>query len=158
MTWPLTFLANSCEWQERCRDEVRAVLSKHGESPNQPTSDVFAKMSLQSWESEFPVLQACLQETLRIGLTGTYLRKNVSGKEIPIGDTGQVIPAGSYAVCLPEYVHLDPDIFPDPLTFNPARSYERVAQGGPGSTMLLTWGTGRHTCRKSYPINLMNAC
>ncbi|KAI1410685.1 cytochrome P450 [Hypoxylon sp. FL1857] len=145
-TWLPAFLSDAPEWQERCREEVDAVVFKYRKDPTQSPNDVLATLSLQIWESDFPILHSCLQETLRITSTGTFFRKNVSGSDIPLGDSGDVVPDGSYATYLPDSVHMDPRVYPDPLEFNPARFHDaRISEEEEPHT-FLGWGSGRHLC------------
>ncbi|GAB1309802.1 Obtusifoliol 14-alpha demethylase [Madurella fahalii] len=146
VTWLPAFLADAIGWQERCREEVDAVLSKHRADPKQSPNDILATLSLQDWESEFPILYSCLQETLRITSTGTFFRKNISGRDIPIGDTGDVVPNGSYAAYLPDNMHMDPRLYPDPLTFNPGRFSNLAGSDEDEPHTFLGWGSGRHLC------------
>ncbi|KAI1424707.1 cytochrome P450 [Xylaria sp. FL1777] len=146
VTWLMVFLANSPEWQEKCRAEADLVISTHRKTPTHARDDVLDTMSLHLWESSFPVLYACLQETLRLTSTGTFFRKNVSGSDIPIGDTGEVIPNGSYAAYLPDHVHMDESIYPDPLKFDPSRFLEPISSSEKDPHSLLGWGSGRHLC------------
>ncbi|KAI0003478.1 cytochrome P450 [Xylariaceae sp. FL0662B] len=145
VTWLSAFLADTLEWQEKCRDEVDAVVQKNRTGSAQSVNDILATLPLQVWESDFPVLYSCLQETLRITSTGTFFRKNVSGAGITIGDSGDVVPDSSYATYLPDNVHMDPKLYPDPLKFNPALFLNSNALEKEPHT-FLGWGSGRHLC------------
>ncbi|KAI0860526.1 cytochrome P450 [Xylaria cubensis] len=146
VTWLTIFLANSPEWQKKCRDEIDFTISKHRTCLDQRRDDVLNTMSLQIWESSFPTLYACLQETLRITSTGTFFRKNVSGCDIPIGDAGEVIPNGSYAAYLPDHVHMNFCIYPEPLRFDPARFLDPEYLNDQEPHSFVGWGSGRHLC------------
>ncbi|KAI0024605.1 cytochrome P450 [Xylariomycetidae sp. FL0641] len=145
-TWLATFLANAPQWQKNCREEVDAVVAKYRTHSAQSLDDVLATLTLQCWESEFPVLYACLQETLRLTSTGTFFRKNVSRGDIPIGCTGSVVPSGSYAAYLPDSTHLDPEIYPHPLEFDPLRFQDRKHLENFEQHTFVGWGSGRHLC------------
>ncbi|KAI0544537.1 cytochrome P450 [Xylaria curta] len=146
VTWLTIFLANSPEWQEKCRDEIDFTISKYRTSLGQRREDVLNTMSLQIWESSFSTLDACLQETLRIISTGTFFRKNVSGCDIPIGGTGKTIPNGSYAAYLPDHMHMNSCIYPEPLKFNPARFLDSTRLDDQEPHSFVGWGSGRHLC------------
>lgn len=61
--------------------------------------DILGRLTLEQWETEFPLIGLCLRDTIRfISIPGVSMRKNMSGKDIEIGDTGEVIPKGAYAV------------------------------------------------------------
>ncbi|KAI0419431.1 cytochrome P450 [Xylaria grammica] len=90
--------------------------------------------------------EACLNESLCIMSTGTFFRKNVSGTDIPIGSTGEVVPDGAYAVYLPDHVHMDPTLYPDPLKFDPSRFLVSTNQSKSVPRSFVGWGSGRHPC------------
>lgn len=145
ITWLPAFLADSLEWQSNCRHEVDAVLLKHRKTSLQSDNEILESLSLQDWETEFPVLYSCLQETLRLTSTGTFFRKNVSGADIRIGDSADVVPNNSYAAYLPDNVHMDPHLYSDPLRFDPARHHQDGSDEREPHT-FLGWGSGRHLC------------
>ena len=149
LIWLNVFLANSPEWQEKCWNEVDDIISTHRKSPTQLREDILATLPLGTWESDFPTLQACLHETIRIMSTGAFFRKNVSGEDIPIGDTGEVVPYGAYAAYLPDHVHMDPSLYPGVLKFDPGRFLDHAKQSGSVPHSFVGWGSGRHPCRKS---------
>ncbi|KAI0479827.1 cytochrome P450 [Xylaria cf. heliscus] len=144
--WLTAFLANSPEWQEKCRDEVDSAISKHRTNSAQLQEDILATLPLHDWESSFPTLQGCLHEALRIMSTGTFFRKNVSGGDIPIGGTGEVVPDGSYVAYLPDHVHMDPSLYPNPLKFDPTRFLDVAKYSKSVPHSFLGWGSGRHPC------------
>lgn len=93
----LIMLATNTHWMARVRQELNQVVSKHrkdGESADQ----VLQGLGVSTWEHEFPLLHACLLETVRLVLGLVTIRKNISPNDIPIGDKGEVIPSGAYAV------------------------------------------------------------
>lgn len=155
VTWLIIFLANSPDWQKRCREEINAIVLRNRSNQTQSANQILSKLSLQTWETQFPILYQCLQETLRITSTGTFFRKNVSGSDIPIGNSGLVIPHGSYAAYLPDNVHMDPNLYPNPLKFDPGRfnivSNEENLQE---PHTFLGWGSGRHLCGKLWLVTL----
>lgn len=147
VTWLSAFLANHIEWQMKCRAEVDAVLAKHRTRPTQTPNEILATFSLQNWESEFPRLYSCLQENLRITSTGTSFRENASGKDIPIGNAGFVVPNGAYATYLPDNVHMDSRLSENPLEFNPGgRFFNNNNLRSKEPHTFLGWGSGRHLC------------
>lgn len=98
IAWLLCYLAEYPEWQERVRAEVYAIVAKHG-SNKEDALQVLSKLTVDEWESELPLIELCLLESVRLGTTGTAFRKNTSGTDIPIGMTKEIIPKDSYAVC-----------------------------------------------------------
>ncbi|KAK0727678.1 cytochrome P450 [Lasiosphaeria miniovina] len=153
-SWLTVFLAHSPAWQALCRAEVDAVVAKHRANPSQSADDVLEGLSLQTWESEFPVTIASFRETIRLAMPGAMFRKNASGTAIPIGDTGEVVPDGSYASFHLDNVHMDSALYPDPAAFNPGRYLSREVGGSYDDLNLkqeephtyVGWGSGRHLC------------
>lgn len=89
------------------------------------------------WESEFPILDCCPRETIRVAIPGTLFRKNTSEPDIPIGDTGEVIPKGSFVAHLVDEIHLNPEVYPEPLRFDPRHTSTRT--GWQTGTTFLYW-------------------
>ncbi|KAM7210435.1 Cytochrome P450 [Rhypophila decipiens] len=148
-SWMLLLLAQNPSWKELCRREVDRAVAKYRTSSSQTPNQVLQCLSLQQWESEaFPIISACLKETLRTHLPGAMLRRNATGRDIPIGASGQMIPAGSYAAYSVADTHLNAELYPDPNTFNPGRHLgsRLELKPPPGSHTYLGWGSGRHVC------------
>lgn len=65
-------------------------------------ADIVGNLTLKDWETEFPLLELSLKETLRFVMSGTIVRKNIGGKDVIIGDTDAVISKNSLTVsCMP---------------------------------------------------------
>lgn len=90
-------LSSHPEWKAVCVREIDTVIAKHRASPSQSPLDVLQELSLETWEIEFPRLDSCLREGILLVTRGTTFRKNISGKDVVIGNTGEVIPNGSFA-------------------------------------------------------------
>lgn len=138
------------DWQSRCRTEIERVIASHRTSPDQSARDVLASLTLAEWESEFPVVNACLRESMRITLPGAVFRRNISDHDIPIGNSGEVIPPGAFAAYHLEDVHFDPELYPEPYTYDPGRFLgegDRIGKAG-GPHSFVGWGSGRHPCCK----------
>ena len=144
--WLPIYWSQYPEWKIKVQKEVDAAVAKHRSSPSQSPIDVLDSLSLDDWEAEFPLIDLSLREAIRLGLTGTDFRKNTGDKDIPIGKTGEVIPKNNYAVFLIDNVHLDPDIYRDPLTFDPSRYLEDRAEDKKQPHSFVGWGSGRHPC------------
>jgi cytochrome P450 len=87
--------------------------------------------------AETPVLDALLHETLRIAQPHVAMRRNV-GPELHIA--GRPVRAGDFVMYPFSDVHLDPALYPDPWTFDPARP-EPKREGA-----FVGWGAGRAAC------------
>lgn len=123
------------------------MVEKYRQSPEQTAAEVLSTLSLNEWEASFPMIDMCQRETIRHHMTGTAFRKNV-GNDLPIGKTGEVIPAGSFAVYHLDDMHFNKEYYPEPEKWNPGRfipEYEGTAPPLP----YVGWGTGRHPCGES---------
>lgn len=78
------------------RKEVENAAAKHATDKTVSLSDQLATLPIEAWESEFPMLDLCLKETIRVQGQGVFQRRNVSGQDITIG--GEVVPNGAFAV------------------------------------------------------------
>jgi hypothetical protein len=83
---------------ERVKEEINNVVDNDRKADDELPSDVLARLSLEEWETRFPMIQACMRETMRLQPMGTTFRRNISGKGIQIGD--EVIPNQAFAVRL----------------------------------------------------------
>lgn len=132
----------------KIQTEVDSAVNRHRRSPTEKVTDVLKRLTLKDWETEFPILELTLKETLRFTMSGTIVRKNISDKDVPIGDTGSVIPKNSLAVYSSGDAHMNPDVYKDPLQWDPSRHDEVRAEGLQTPHAFLGWGSGNHPCRK----------
>ena len=82
--WVLCYLALNPQWQAQVRGEIDKALSKHSTGSPQDAVETLRQMKLHEWEAEFPLINLCLQESIRLQTVGTAFRKNVSGREVKI--------------------------------------------------------------------------
>ncbi|KAI1076373.1 cytochrome P450 6A1 [Whalleya microplaca] len=144
--WLHIFLVQNPDWHARVRAEVDAAIAKHRASPSQSAADVLGSLSIEAWEADFRLVDLCLRETIRLCLPGTSFRKNTSGRDLPIGGTGEVVPRGAYAAYLVDDVFMDPQIYAEPRRFDPGRYFEERAEDKKVPHAYLGWGAGRHPC------------
>lgn len=97
-TWLPLYVATNRRWYGLLEHEVLGVVARHREDPGQTSWEVLSTLPLEAWERDFPVLQLCLHETLRFTDQTAMYRKNTSGRDIPLGKTGEVIPRDAYVV------------------------------------------------------------
>lgn len=90
---------------------------------------------LEIWESETPVLDAIIKETTRIAQPHCAMRRNLGP---PIYIDGKMISTGDYIIYPFSDVHLDPEIYADPWSFNPGREEVKEIPFG-----YIGWGGGR---------------
>ena len=121
-------------------------MARHRASPDQSVGDVLATLAVEHWESEFPMIDLCLRECIRLQLVGTAFRKNITDQNIPIGNTGETIPKGAFAAYMIDDVHMDADVYPDPLRWDPGRYLPGRAEDKKIPMGYVGWGTGRHPC------------
>ncbi|KAF2157541.1 cytochrome P450 [Myriangium duriaei CBS 260.36] len=153
--WLLAFLAANPIWRDASFREIERVAAKYDPDTTKPLVQRLASVPLEGWESDFPVAEACLRDSIRLNTNGTTFRKNVSPTPVTIGS--QHIPPGAYVTYAVADVHLDPQIYPDPSRWNPGRYI--TPEGGPappsspqsyhpdGVTLpWVGWGAGRHPC------------
>ncbi|GAM91125.1 hypothetical protein ANO11243_091720 [Dothideomycetidae sp. 11243] len=144
--WVLMFLAANAEWRDACRREVETIATKHDADTSRPLSERLVAVPLTAWESDFPIGEACLRETIRMNSCGTAFRQNLSDQPVQIAD-GEVIPSGWFATCAMADVHYNPEFYPDPTRWDPSRFLTSATSPHAGNDVpFIGWGTGRHPC------------
>ncbi|OTA91522.1 hypothetical protein M434DRAFT_13123 [Hypoxylon sp. CO27-5] len=146
--WLPIFLALDPEWKSRSIAEVEEVISRHRTSPDQKPTDILGSLTLDSWQTDFPIIDLCLRECIRLTILGCPIRKNTTGASVPINKQGEIIPDGSYVAYLVDLVHFNPDIYTNPLKFDPARFEPPRSEDKKVPYAFLGWGVGRHPCCK----------
>ena len=56
--------------------------------------DRLTSLPLEAWETDFPVLDWCLRDCIRLTATGATFRRNISGADIVVGN--EVVPKDAY--------------------------------------------------------------
>uniref|UniRef100_A0A182S591 Uncharacterized protein n=1 Tax=Anopheles funestus TaxID=62324 RepID=A0A182S591_ANOFN len=132
MTYTLYELALNQELQQRARDCVMDALEKHA--------------GVLSYESSKNMLylDQCIYETLRKYPPVAILERTVA-KPYRLSDTNIVLHRGM-KIMIPAYaIHHDPDIYPNPATYDPERfTPERMARRDPCA--YLPFGEGPRIC------------
>lgn len=146
----MCYLATNEEWLAKAREEVRSTAAKYATNLNAPLLHQLDDVPLEAWESEFPVVDLCLKDSIRLNLLGAAFRKNTSGKAIPTGKGNEVIPPNSFVTYAIGDVHLDPKIYPNPAKWDPSRYLPEKAEDKKTAHGFLGWGSGRHPCRKFH--------
>ncbi|TLD14906.1 hypothetical protein PspLS_10790 [Pyricularia sp. CBS 133598] len=90
------YLATNPEWYRKVQQEVDSTLC-HYRQGEEKTFETVQRLSLNIFFHRFPIINACIDETIRFTMPTAGFRKNVSGQDIPIGDTEHVIPREAYA-------------------------------------------------------------
>jgi cytochrome P450 len=151
--WVMCYLATSPEWLARTRKEVRNTAAKYARDQEMPLRDQLDDVPLEAWEADFPVIDMCLRDSIRINLLGTAMRRNISGKSIPTGNGDEVIPPGAFVTYATGDIHLDPEVYADPYKWDPSRYLPGRAEDTKKNHGFVGWGVGRHPCRKCSPFS-----
>ncbi|CAG8976008.1 hypothetical protein HYALB_00007535 [Hymenoscyphus albidus] len=146
VAWVLLYLSKDPYWMSKVREEVKTVAAKYCPDTDAPLSQQLTYVPVEAWESEFPALDLCLKDSIRLQLLGAAFRKNTSGREIPTGVGDEVIPPGAYVTYHTADVSLDPTIYPDPLKWDPARYLPDRAEDKKRPYAYIGWGVARHPC------------
>jgi cytochrome P450 len=130
---------------------VSSLIAKYTDPTSQePLHKRLAEIPPHGWDDELPVLDTCLRETLRLSNNGTMLRRNVVG-DIAIVDgkkskEQKILERGAFMAYPSDDVHHNPEIYTNPLSFDP----ERYAPGREEDKRVplgyIAWGAGRHPC------------
>lgn len=138
-SWMMTYLGGHPEWRHKVTEEVRALLSENSsETCHSTVSENLAAIPLEAWESNTPVLDKIIRETLRVAQPHTAMRRNV-GPETYLNGTR--IPSGAYVVYPFSDVHLNEELYPNPWAFDPDRPDPNLPFGYVG------WGGGEFDCQ-----------
>jgi len=137
-------LAIHPEWREKCKNEIRDLISRHfGDSlPSATLHEKLGAIPVSAWDDELPVLDACFRESQRICITGAAFQRNLH-EEIKIGE--QVVKQGDLLAYSLADVHLNPEIYPEPYKYDPGR-WLRPDPVPKAIYPFLGWGAGRHLC------------
>lgn len=74
----------------RVRKEVNDVADKYHSDSSVPLKERLMSVPLEAWEFEFPMIDLCLRDVIRIQLSGTAFRKN-NGPDIPINEVSNMV-------------------------------------------------------------------
>ncbi|KAF2163477.1 hypothetical protein M409DRAFT_26089 [Zasmidium cellare ATCC 36951] len=143
--WILCYLANKPHWLTRVRDEVRTVANKYVPDSSLPLREKLMHIPIEAWESEFPTIDICLKDSIRLQTAGTAFRKNMSGQDIPLA-SGEVIPNGAYVTLAAGEMHLNESIYENPAEWDPARYLPERQEDKRETYAWMGWGVARHPC------------
>ncbi|GAB3718714.1 cytochrome P450 [Nocardiopsis nanhaiensis] len=126
MGWIVHLLGLHPAWQAQARDEVASVLVERAPGP-----DDMDRLQL---------VRAIVSEALRLYPPAMVsVRYAVEGFE---HHGGQVRP-GDLVIFSPYATHRDPDVYREPLRFDPSRWLDKPA---PTSSQFIPFGGGKHRC------------
>jgi sterol 14-demethylase len=144
-SWLILYLAAYPEWGRRAREESFSLLSRYSSA----NLTQFASIPLEAWESETPVMDAIISETLRVAQPHTAMRRNL-GPDAWIDNVR--IPSGAYVVYPFSDVHLNPDLYPEPFAWKPERREPRNVMFG-----SIRWGSGDFFFLFQYSILVLTS-
>jgi len=105
----LAYIGSNRYWFERVRDQIDGVLDKYAPDQSMSLTQRFELIPIEAWETELPLLDYCLRDSIRLQLGGTMYRRNISSSDVKIGS--EVIPSGAFAVCyFPSFLPIPIDV------------------------------------------------
>ncbi|KAJ5091969.1 hypothetical protein NUU61_006839 [Penicillium alfredii] len=127
------YLISNKDMARRLRDELKTVLK----TPN----------SKASWTDleQLPYLVGVVNEGLRLSHGMTARLARISPNE-PLLYKDWVIPAGTAVSQSNYFVHMDPDLFPDPGKFSPERWVRAGERGEYLSRFIVSFTKGKRQC------------
>ncbi|XP_076829058.1 cytochrome P450 7A1 isoform X2 [Brachyhypopomus gauderio] len=154
--WSLYYTLRCPQALDAARAEVDRVLKESNQSSNghdQPIS--FSKEQLES----MTVLDSIIKEALRLSSASTMIRV-ASDDFVLTLDSGQTafIRKGDYIALYPQLIHLDPEIYPNPMEFKYDRFLDEAGQsrtqffkgGRPLKHYFMPFGSGSSRCPGRY--------
>ena len=152
LCWVIAFLVNNPEYQTEIQDKLDEVVGRE-------------RMPELDDRPNLPLIQATIMEALRLG--------NVAETTIPhytLKDTslaGYRVPKDTVVLPNLRYVHLDPNCWENPDSFNPHRHIDANGQLITNSGNFLPFSAGRRVCagealakvrKKSMPLQTNSSC
>ena len=139
--WALLHLGTNPKWKRKAIDEYKALVDKYTIKSSDPLHVRLSTIPLSAWEDELPSVDAIIRETLRLSGSGTFLRRNLA-KDVRIG--AATIKRGDFVVYSAADVHLNPDIYANPMIFDPDRYGPGHEEDRKEAFGYLSWGAGMY--------------
>ncbi|KAF8802731.1 cytochrome P450 [Phlegmacium glaucopus] len=144
-SWALLQLGTNPKWKGKAIDEYKALVQKYtNTTSSDPLHTRLATIPLDAWEDELPSLDIIIRETLRITGSFTAFRRNL-GKDIQMAGK-EIIKRGDFLAYSTADTNLNPDIYTNPMTFDPDRYGPGREEDRKETYGYLAWGAGRHPC------------
>ena len=145
--WVMVYLASRPYWMKRVRDEIELVANRYAGDLDIPLKERLMNVPCDAWESEFPIVDACLKDSIRLQQAGTAFRKNISGMDISLDKAGtEVIPKHFFVTYAGGDVHYSPEIYENPEEWDPGRYLDDRAEDKKSTHAYIGWGVARHPC------------
>jgi cytochrome P450 len=139
--WILLYISYHQEWKRAVSDEIDSLINGHTDSTSSdPLHKRLSAIPMTVWEEEMPILDVVLRETIRLMLNRTFLRYNIV-ENLHVGDT--VVPMGNFIAYPLDDVHMNPDIYTNPASFDPLRFSEGREEDKKQTHAYLGWGAGQ---------------
>jgi cytochrome P450 len=138
----LLHLGTNPNWKRKAIDECKMLVDKYTNTTSlDPLHARLSTIPLKAWEDELPSLDAIIRETLRISGSDTFLRRNIA-KDFQIGDA--IIRRGDFLAYSSADVNLNPDIYTNPMKFDPDRYGPSREEDRKETFGYLSWGAGMY--------------
>ncbi len=134
----------SPEWSSKALAEITSVAKQHSTDPTAPLLTQLSTIPLDAWERDFEVLDLCLKDSIRLQLLGAAFRRNISGRDVAVGN--EVIPNGAFVTYHLGDIHANPAIYRDPEKWDPSRYLPDRAEDKKKQYAYAGWGAARHPC------------
>ncbi|KAF8908501.1 cytochrome P450 [Gymnopilus junonius] len=143
-SWILLRLASNPQWKHKAIEDYKTLLSHHGDLPSElPLHKRLAVIPLGAWEDQLPSVELVLKETLRLTSAGSIIRRNVQ-HDITVDRV--VVKRGDFLTYQVADAHLNPEIYSNPLEFDPERFVKGRVEDRKQAFAFIGWGAGRHPC------------
>ncbi|KAL9087955.1 MAG: hypothetical protein Q9159_003397 [Coniocarpon cinnabarinum] len=142
----LCFLSKNADWMTKVRIELHSVAAKYNQGDARKYLSVEQQLSnvpLHAWEIEFPCIDVCLRETIRMTLIGSFFRWNASTTPLPIGNSAEVVPSHTFVSYHTNEAHRNPEIYNDPDVFDPDRYSQDRAEDKKAPDAYVGWGADK---------------
>ena len=141
-SWALLHLGTNPRWKQKAIDECKALVEKYTNTTSpEPLHTRLSAIPTSAWEDELPSIDSIIRETLRISASGTLFRRNVM-KDIQIGEA--TIKRGDFVAYSIADVSLNPEIYTNPMTFDPDRYGPGREEDRKENLAYLAWGAGMY--------------
>ena len=142
-------LGTNPKWKRKAIDEYRALVDKYtNTTSSDPLHARLSAIPVSAWEDELPSVEYIIRETLRISASGTLFRRNIQ-KNIQTGEA--TIKRGDFVAYSIADANLNPDIYTNPMKFDPDRYGPGREEDRKETFGYLSWGAGM------YRIAMVNA-
>ncbi|KDR75612.1 hypothetical protein GALMADRAFT_68731 [Galerina marginata CBS 339.88] len=143
--WILLHLGSNATWKKRVLEEYNIIVEKYTDTlSTQPLHKRLATIPLHAWENELPSMDLVTQETLRMATLGSVIRRNRLLQDVTVD--GAVIKPGEFMTYQLADAHMNPNIYTEPMKFDPERYSEGRQEDSKETFSFLSWGAGRHPC------------